>query len=309
MAKLSQINNTLLNELNEFEESNQATELKNVVRDVVAGTIGGWGQTLAGQPFDTIKVRMQTATSGRRSMTECITSLVRNEGPLALYKGTLSPLLGAGFSVSIQFACLQKMKRLFNESPNSPLNAPQQLVCSSAAGLAQAFITSPVEHIRTRLQVQGNSGPRFSGPADCIRQIVRMRGVRGIFHGLGATLVRDVPAFGAYFGSYEILKQRVIPAGGSTKDLAAWQIIMMGGISGLAYWIPIYHIDVLKSKIQTQDLLNPQYKHLLDCYRQTVRAGGVRSLYAGMLPCLLRAIPANAATFFFFELAMRSMGA
>lgn len=45
-------------------------------------------QVLTGQPFDTIKVRMQTQTptNSYSGLFDCVTKLLKNEGPLALYK-------------------------------------------------------------------------------------------------------------------------------------------------------------------------------------------------------------------------------
>lgn len=48
----------------------------------------GIAQALIGQPFDTIKVRLQ---SSNKALTtgECIKNLIKHEGPLAFYKGKL----------------------------------------------------------------------------------------------------------------------------------------------------------------------------------------------------------------------------
>ncbi len=59
-------------------------------------------QTLSGQPFDTVKVRMQTSVTPIGTL-DCVRS-VAAEGPLAFYKGTLSPLLSAAIcTTAIQF--------------------------------------------------------------------------------------------------------------------------------------------------------------------------------------------------------------
>ncbi|CAG9941331.1 unnamed protein product [Clonostachys rosea f. rosea IK726] len=68
-------------------------------KDLFAGAMGGIVQVLVGQPFDIVKVRLQT-TSQYKSAVDAATSIYRNEGALAFYKGTLTPLVGIGACVS-----------------------------------------------------------------------------------------------------------------------------------------------------------------------------------------------------------------
>ncbi len=61
-------------------------------KEVVAGWAAGCAQVLVGQPFDTIKVRLQTQTiaSGREprytSAMQCARQTLAREGPTAFYK-------------------------------------------------------------------------------------------------------------------------------------------------------------------------------------------------------------------------------
>ena len=54
--------------------------------EFLAGWAGGMAQVLVGQPFDTIKVRLQTASSLYTSPLDCLLKSIRREGPQALYK-------------------------------------------------------------------------------------------------------------------------------------------------------------------------------------------------------------------------------
>ena len=76
-------------------------------------------------------------------------------------QGTLTPLLGIGVCVSIQFGALEYAKRIFVQrnidqrvsaaGPDGKILTPMQLVASGAfAGVANGFVSGPVEHIRIR---------------------------------------------------------------------------------------------------------------------------------------------------------------
>jgi len=61
-------------------------------------------------------------------------------------------------------------------------------------------IMVPGERIKCLLQIQGGmSGPpKYAGPMDCAKQVFRESGIRGLYKGTGATLLRDVPGYWPY---------------------------------------------------------------------------------------------------------------
>ena len=74
-------------------------------------------------------------------------------------QGTLTPLLGIGVCVSIQFGALEYSKRLFaarnvqngrGGPDGSVLTSGQLFVSGSIAGIANGVVSGPVEHIRIR---------------------------------------------------------------------------------------------------------------------------------------------------------------
>ncbi|TKA78986.1 hypothetical protein B0A55_02567, partial [Friedmanniomyces simplex] len=69
--------------------------LNRTLKDLFAGAVGGVAQVLIGQPFDIVKVRLQTTTQYKGAL-DCASQILKNEGAAAFYKGTLTPLIGIG---------------------------------------------------------------------------------------------------------------------------------------------------------------------------------------------------------------------
>lgn len=94
---------------------------------------------------------------------DCVKKTLSKEGIKGFYKGTTTPLVGVGACVSIQFVTLQAMKRYYNtqNGPNANgfLSNSQLYIAGAASGITNSVISGPVEHIRTRLQVQTGSAP------------------------------------------------------------------------------------------------------------------------------------------------------
>ncbi|THH14590.1 hypothetical protein EW146_g5757 [Bondarzewia mesenterica] len=253
--------------------------MSKTIKDLTAGTAGGIAQVLVGQPFDIVKVRMQTSAKGTYDgMLHCAGGILKNEGPLAFYKGTLTPLLGIGVCVSIQFGVLEYTKRFFAaQNAQNGVGGPDGRTLSSAqlfsagvlAGTGNAFVSGPVEHIRIRLQTQSDINPTYRGPWDAMKKIYSSHGIAGIYKGQNVTLLREASGYGIYFWAYEKLVQREMAQKNIRReDISPAKAVLYGAAAGYALWAVIYPIDMIKSRIQTDGFSaadGQKYKSILHC--------------------------------------------
>ncbi|BFZ58915.1 Mitochondrial carrier protein ymc2 [Savitreella phatthalungensis] len=295
-----------------------AADPYKALKDCLAGTAGGIGQVLAGQPFDTVKVRIQTQSHTNplySGALDCAKKTFAREGALAFYKGTLTPLIGVGACVSIQFGVFGAMKRLFDgRNGGAPLSGGQLYASGALAGAANSIIVGPVEHIRIRLQAQpSGSGKLYDGPVDAARKIYAHRGIRSIFKGYGPTCLRESHGTGIYFFTYESLVRRELrndlSLEGKRERIPAWKLCGFGAAAGYSMWLTSYPVDVVKSRLQTDGFGAAQkYRNSFDCFRQTLAREGARAFVRGFTPVLIRAAPANAATFLCYEYTRAALG-
>ncbi|OTA54514.1 mitochondrial carrier [Hypoxylon sp. EC38] len=290
----------------------------DTAKDLFAGAAGGIAQVLIGQPFDIVKVRLQTSTA-YTSALNAATSIYAKEGPLAFYKGTLTPLLGIGACVSIQFGAFGWARRYFENANavahpqgSKELSYGQYFAAGSFAGVANSVISGPIEHVRIRLQTQphGAAARLYSGPLDCIRKLSAHEGVlRGLYRGEAVTIWREAAAYGTWFLTFEYLmnadaaRNRI-----QRSEVPSYKVAFYGGLAGEALWLASYPFDVVKSKMQTDGFgKEMRYKSMRDCFAQTWRAEGVRGFWKGIGPTLLRAMPVSAGTFAVVEATMRAI--
>ncbi|GLB37401.1 putative mitochondrial carrier (TC 2.A.29) family protein [Lyophyllum shimeji] len=293
--------------------------MSKTVKDLAAGTAGGIAQVLVGQPFDIVKVRMQTSAKGTyKGMMDCAGGILKNEGPLAFYKGTLTPLLGIGVCVSIQFAALEWTKRYFTNqnrlngkggAEGNILSGDQLFAAGVFAGLSNGVVSGPVEHIRIRLQTQSNTNPLYAGPWDAIKKIASNHGIAGIYKGQAVTLLREASGYGVYFLTYEKIVQWEMEKKGIRRDqINPMNAALYGATAGYALWAVIYPIDMIKSRMQTDGFTpstGQRYTSTLDCVRKVWRTEGIGAFTRGLGPTLIRSPFANGATFLGFEMANR----
>lgn len=176
------------------------------------------------------------------------------------------------------------------------------------------LITAPFERVKVLLQIQGQKTlapgekPKYAGGIDVVRQLYKEGGIRSVFRGSAATLARDGPGSAAYFATYEIIKRKMTPidpaTGKAQGALSLSAITCAGAAAGVAMWIPVFPIDTVKSRLQTMEG-NPTVGGVV---RGLYAKGGYRAFFPGFGPALVRAVPANAATFLGVELAHQAMG-
>lgn len=122
-------------------------------------------------------------------------------------------------------------------------------LAGSCGGFAQTSVLVPLDLLKCRLQVDGQSKVRrYRGTFDCFRQVLRHEGVRGLYVGFGSSFWREVPAFGIYFLSYEIFKKSLLRYFDCQEDSSTGFLSMFlaGGGAGVLSWSSCYPLDVIK---------------------------------------------------------------
>ncbi|OAA58235.1 Mitochondrial carrier domain protein [Cordyceps fumosorosea ARSEF 2679] len=298
----------------------------------VAGVGSGIAKLTVGHPFDTVKVRLQTSDRFKGPL-ECVLQTVRLEGVRGLYKGATPPLVGWMFMDSVMLGSLSVYRRLVAQhlyhvdlwTPGTLLPASRTSPASQTAlpsvghgiagilaGATVSFIAAPVEHVKARLQVQyaaTKAGRLYSGPLDCLAKIHRHHGVRGVYHGLGATLLFR-GFFFFWWSTYDLFSRWMrVHTPLSAPAVNFWA----GGLSAQVFWLTCYPVDVVKQRVMTDPLGGGlgdgvrRYPRWRDAAVGVYRDGGWRGYWRGFLPCFLRAFPANAMALVAFEGLMRTL--
>ena len=274
-------------------------------RDALAGAAGGITSVLLGQPFDLVKVRLQTTNSS--DVLRVAKNIWVHEGPLAFYKGAAVPLLGVGICVSIQFTvfhrCRQAFEALNVSSPHAHeqrLSEGQAYLAGGAAGATNSIISGPVEHIRTRLQLQPYGDARlYKGPWDCIRQIVRQAGLSGLYKAYPVAFFREFQAYGCYFAAFEAsIRTLGQIKGKERKQMSTLEVMPCGALAGIAFWVGSYPIDVIKSKLQADGFgAQAKYRSAWAATVDTWRTGRFPGFWRGLSPTLARTSMSSAGCF------------
>lgn len=161
---------------------------------------------------------------------------------------------------------------------------------------------TPAEVLKCKAQLTKDSTVSYR---QMIPQIIETEGYRGLYRGLLATCIRDIPGYGVYFYSYEVFKQlfyRIDSGERGKKPEQSRQVVldlMAGGMAGSFSWLVGYPLDIVKTIVQASTTKEaPTIRQVLATgYREQ----GLKYFFRGLTPTIVRAFPVNAATLASFD--------
>jgi len=164
---------------------------------------------LVGHPLDLVKVRIQTSGASsavaNMSVFGMLSRTFTNEGVRGLYRGVSAPLFAVTPMFAVSFWSYDIGKRIVKymdgnsgATPNYEFSINQICVAGAISALPTTMIMAPSERLKCLLQVQANDiekggKVKYTGLVDCAMQLYKEGGIRSIYKGTGATLIRDIP--------------------------------------------------------------------------------------------------------------------
>ncbi|KKZ63381.1 hypothetical protein EMCG_02312 [[Emmonsia] crescens] len=307
--------------------------IKSLVH-LFAGAVGGLTTAFLTSPLDVLRTRLQSdfykSTVDKKTRPialrplsapvhhlhetfRILFSIHRVEGWRSLFKGLGPNLLGVVPASAIKFYTYGNCKRFISENNICAEDGVLGHTISAAtAGIVTGTATNPIWLIKTRLQLDSsrqNASPpiprRYKNSLDCIRQVVRQEGFKGLYRGLGASYlgVVETTLHLALYEQMKIAMRRKETTSDSLKGRSASSRatdgIGMAGAAGLAKLLAVliaYPHEVVRTRLRQAPMNNGLHKYtgVVQCFRLIWIEEGTRALYGGLTPHLLRAIPSAA---------------
>ena len=233
-----------------------------------------------------------------KSSIQCFKHIISKEGIFGLYRGLRPQLLGVIPEKAIKLAVNDILKSLYKDKILSPKQTLALNVFSGGvAGLSQVVVTNPLEITKIRLQVHGEIYP--TKPLS-LYNVISDLGLRGLYKGSKACMMRDIPFSAIYFPIYSNIRSKLENNNG---EITGFNQILSGTVAGFVAAGITTPADVVKTRLQVKPLPNQiHYDGVIDCYRKIIKHEGARSLFKGIGPRVFRSAPQFGVTLYFYEM-------
>ncbi|RGP59939.1 hypothetical protein FSPOR_10978 [Fusarium sporotrichioides] len=277
-----------------------------VVAAFCAGGVAGAVSRTVVSPLERLKILMQVQSVGRDayklSVGKALVKMWKEEGWRGFMRGNGTNCIRIVPYSAVQFSSYNFYKRsIFESHPGADLSPLTRLVCGGLAGITSVFLTYPLDIVRTRLSIQsasfaelGAKPEKLPGMWTTLIQMYKTEGgMSALYRGIVPTVAGVAPYVGLNFMVYESVRKYLTPDG--EQNPSATRKLLAGAISGAVAQTCTYPFDVLRRRFQinTMSGMGYQYKGITDAIRVIVMQEGIKGLYKGIVPNLLKVAPSQ----------------
>ncbi|CAL9775346.1 unnamed protein product [Musa acuminata subsp. burmannicoides] len=285
------------------------------VAHLIAGGVAGAVSKTCTAPLARLTILFQVqgmhsdvATLRKASIWHEASRIVHEEGFRAFWKGNLVTIAHRLPYSSISFYAYERYKNQLQLIPGLDRHRDSvsadvcvRLFGGGLAGITAASVTYPLDLVRTRLAAQTNT-MYYRGISHAVYAICRDEGMRGLYKGLGPTLMGVGPSIAISFSVYETLRSR-------------WQVerpydspvlvsLACGSLSGISSSTVTFPLDLVRRRMQLEGAAGRAcvYKSgVFGTFKHIIRTEGFRGLYRGILPEYLKVVPSVGIVFMTYE--------
>ncbi|KAL9962185.1 hypothetical protein ACROYT_G031266 [Oculina patagonica] len=293
------------------------------VKHIIAGGVAGAVSRTCVSPLERVKILLQIQVRNPKfsGVGATLIKIGKEEGLRGYFKGNGTNVLRIIPYSAVQFAAYEEFKKLLKISEDLQTQTPvRRLLAGGLAGTTSVIATYPLDLVRTRLAAQGEGAEkRYRNILHAFQTILKDEG--GLFSGclykgLPPTIMGIAPYIGLNFAVYEtlkdvVLKHLIVKAREAElkrmdkdKELPVFIRLCCGALAGGISQTVTYPLDVVRRRMQMKGISGDlfAYTSTRHAFSMIVQIEGIKGLYKGMWPNLLKVAPLVGIQFVTYEI-------
>lgn len=262
-----------------------------------AGIAGGAISMTMFYPLDLLRTRAHTIT-GQGSQLRSARMLLTQEGARGLYRGCTMAVcahsIGWGTYLTL-FRSSQSATRRFTGAETDSVGG--DFVSACVAAVVTSTLVTPLNLIKTRVQLHDTPGRKPKGVVSGLRMVVKEEGFRSLFRGVGPQILLSSHTT-IQVALYEFMKRKywhgeeppvsgVALASGASKGVAA---------------VICNPLEVCRTRLQDKrNVGGINYSSMQSAFSTIWKQEGIRGMYRGTCVNLCRVIPTTVVAFVLYE--------
>ncbi|XP_030571856.1 mitochondrial glutamate carrier 1 isoform X2 [Drosophila novamexicana] len=269
--------------------------LPKIINGGIAGIIG----VTCVFPLDLVKTRLQNqqiGPNGERmytSMFDCFRKTYSAEGYFGMYRGSAVNILLITPEKAIKLTANDYFRhKLTTKDGKLPLSC--QMLAGGLAGAFQIIVTTPMELLKIQMQDAGRvaAAAKLAGKSvekvsatQLATQLIKEKGIVGLYKGIGATGLRDVTFSVIYFPLFATLNDLGPRRNDGSGEAVFWCSFLAGLAAGSTAALAVNPFDVVKTRLQALKKADgeKEFKGISDCISKTLKHEGPTAFFKGGL--------------------------
>ncbi|XKL62293.1 hypothetical protein PGB90_002126 [Kerria lacca] len=268
--------------------------LPKIINGGIAGIIG----VSVVFPLDLVKTRLQSQSIGLNgermynSMLDCFWKTYRNEGYFGMYRGSGVNILLITPEKAIKLAANDFFRYHLSIEKSKPLPVIREMIAGACAGFCQIIVTTPMELLKIQMQDAGRIAAQAKLEGKVARKIsassltlelIRTKGILGLYKGTAATMLRDVSFSIIYFPLFARLNSLGPRKTDNSDEAVLWCSFLSGCAAGSLAALTVNPFDVVKTRLQAikKGVGEMNYSGISDAFMKILYNEGPRAFFKG----------------------------
>ncbi|KAF8368654.1 hypothetical protein PRIPAC_86483 [Pristionchus pacificus] len=185
-----------------------------------------------------------------------------------------------------------------------------KFVFGGSAGMSATLVVQPLDLVKNRMQLSGIAGKReYRSAIHALTSIVKNEGVKTVYDGLSAGLLRQATYTTVRLGMYTWLFERFSSGEKSPSFLNKAAIAMTAGAVGAFAGTPA-EVALIRmtgdGRLPAEQRRN--YKNAFEAIGRIGKEEGIATLWRGCVPTVMRAMVVNVAQLATYSQAKEAIG-
>jgi solute carrier family 25 2-oxodicarboxylate transporter 21 len=174
---------------------------------ILTGAAAGATEAVVIVPFELVKIRLQDRAQAHKysGVLSCVVTVVKEEGPLALYQGLESTVWRHVVWNAGYFGCIFQVRGLLPFATTKSQRMKNDLIAGCAGGTLGTVLNTPLDVVKTRIQSSpgvAGSVAKYVNVLPSLKMIYMEEGFRALYKGFVPKLVRFCPGGGVLLVAY-----------------------------------------------------------------------------------------------------------
>lgn len=273
---------------------------------LLSGGVAGAVSRTATAPIDRLKFILQVQDGQLITIRQGFSLMAAEGSYKAYFRGNGANVIKNVPETALKLTCNDRVKAMIAQDGHSVTIGQSVAIGGISGAIAQGTIY-PMEVIQTRLAV--SPAGTYRGIANAFSKIVCQEGYKALFRGITPCMVGIIPYAGLDIAAFEVMREKLHEQYDHRPP--PQYLLLAGMLSSTGAQLVAYPLGLIRTRLQAQGMggVPLKYNGMFDVVRKTLELEGIRGMYKGLTPNLMKIAPAAGISWFVFEESKRILQA